>query len=267
MRTHRPEPHTLAGAYALDALTRADRARFERHLTRCQQCAAEIRGLREATARLALAAAAEPPAGLTQRAVAAAARTRQLPPLTPGAAPPSPPWRRWGAAAFTGPAAGHPGGSLFRRRWLPRVALVIAGAMVILAAALGLATRSAHHQLQQDQLHGTAIAAVLTARDATMISARVSTGGTVSVVMSGREHALVFAAAGLRALPSTSCYELWLMGPGGDQPAAMLPVPRHGMTGPVLASGLQPGERLGLTIEPAGGSPHPTTRTILQIAL
>ena len=64
-------------------------------------------------------------------------------------------------------------------------------------------------------------------------------------------------------------YEIsqWLMGPGGDRPAAMLPVPRHGMTGPVLASGLKPGERLGLTIEPAGGSPHPTTRTVLQIAL
>jgi anti-sigma-K factor RskA len=266
LRTHRPEPHTLAGAYALDALTRADRARFERHLGRCQQCAAEISGLREATARLALAAAAEPPAGVTQRALAAAARTRQLPPLTPGTPPPSP-RRRLAAAAFAGLAAGAPGGSPFRWRWLTRVPILIAAAMVILAAALGVATHSAQRQLQQDHVQSAAIVAVLTARDATMISARVSTGGTVSVVMSGREHALVFAAAGLRALPSTSCYELWLMEPGADQPAAMLPVPRHGMTGPVLASGLKPGERLGLTIEPAGGSPHPTTRTILQIAL
>jgi anti-sigma-K factor RskA len=39
------------------------------------------------------------------------------------------------------------------------------------------------------------------------------------------------------------------------------------MTGPVLTSGLNSGERLGLTIEPAGGSAHPTTHTILQIAL
>ena len=84
MRTHRPEPHTLAGAYALDALTGADRARFERHLARCPQCAQEICGLREATARLAAAAAEQPPAGLTERALAAAARTRQLPPPTRG---------------------------------------------------------------------------------------------------------------------------------------------------------------------------------------
>ena len=37
MKTRRPEPHTLAGAYTLDALTRADRARFERHLARPSQ--------------------------------------------------------------------------------------------------------------------------------------------------------------------------------------------------------------------------------------
>ena len=53
MRTRRPEPHTLAGAYALDALTGTDRARFEWHLARCEQCAHEIGGLWEATARLA----------------------------------------------------------------------------------------------------------------------------------------------------------------------------------------------------------------------
>ena len=41
----------------------------------------------------------------------------------------------------------------------------------------------------------------------------------------------------------------------------------HSMTGPVLASGLKPGDRLGLTIEPAGGSPHPTSAMILMLAL
>jgi anti-sigma-K factor RskA len=132
---------------------------------------------------------------------------------------------------------------------------------------LALAARSAHDQLQQDQRHSHVIAVVLTARDAAMMRAKVSTGGTATIVMSGREHALVFAAAGLRVLPPTRCYELWLMGPGGDKPAGMLPGPRHGMTGPVLASGLRTGDRLGLTIEPTGGSPHPTTATILLLAL
>jgi anti-sigma-K factor RskA len=262
MRSNRPEPHTLAGAYALDALTGADRARFERHLARCQQCAQEIRGLREATARLAAAAAAGPPAGLTERALAAAARTRQLPPLTGDSRLA---WRRAPARRHGRAAAAR--GRTPRRAWLPRLALALAAAAVILAGMLGLTARDAQHQLQEDQRQSHIIAAVLTARDATMFSARVSTGGTATVVMSAREHALVFAAAGLRPLPPSRCYELWLMGPRGDQPAGMLPEPQHGMTGPVLAAGFKPGDHLGLTIEPTGGTPHPTTATILLLPL
>jgi len=264
MRTRRPEAHTLAGAYALDALATNDRARFERHLARCEQCAAEISGLREATARLAAASAAEPPPGLIERALGAAACTRQLPPLTP-ASRQRWPARRAAAAHRTGPGAGLRG--ILHRDWQGRLVRALAGVAVIVATALGLAARSALHQVQQDQERGQQITAVLTAGDATMITVRVTTGGTATVVMSGREHALVFAAAGLHTLPPSRCYELWLMAQGGDHPAAMLPDPRQGMTGPVLASGLKPGDHLGLTIEPAGGSSHPTSPVILQLTL
>lgn len=241
MRIRRPEPHTLAGAYAMDALEGNDESRFERHLERCRQCAEEIRGLREATSRLAVAAATDPPAGLIGRAVIAAAQTRQLAPLTSHTRPV---WARRTKLALTAAVAG-----------------------IAVVAALAVAAQSVHDQLQQDQRQSRAIASVLTARDAAMMRAPVSTGGTATVVMSGREHALVFVAKGLPPLPPTRCYELWLMRPGGDKPAGMLPGPRHGMTGPVLASGLRTGDRLGLTIEPAGGSPRPTTATILQLAL
>jgi anti-sigma-K factor RskA len=151
--------------------------------------------------------------------------------------------------------------------WMPRLALALAAAAVILAGILGLAARTAQHQLARDQSHSHAIAAVLTAPDATMITARVKGGGTATIVMSRHARALVFAAAGLRALPSSTCYELWLMGPGGDKPAGMLPGSRHGMTGPVIASGVGSADRLGLTVEPAGGSPHPTTVVLLTLAL
>src|SRR5262245_28888896 len=123
MRASRPEPHMLAGAYLLDALGPADRSRFERHLARCEQCAKEIGGLAEVTARLAGAAATEPPPGLTQRALAAAARTRQLPPLTSSAG--------GSARQAMGIRAGR------RRAWLPRLALALAGVMMILAVFVG----------------------------------------------------------------------------------------------------------------------------------
>jgi anti-sigma-K factor RskA len=264
MRISRIEPHTLAGAFALDALTEADRARFERHLARCPQCASELSGLREATARLAAVAAAEPPAGLIERALAAAARTRQLPPLVPRI----PPSRRTrGAAVASADGRRRQPAARRRRAWVPALACVLAGAVVAVAVILGLAARGAQHQVQQDQMHSKAIAAVLSANDAHLITARMRSGGVATIVMSGHEHALVFAATGLRALPASSGYELWLMGPGGDKPAGMLPAPRQGLTGPVLASGLTAGDRLGLTVEPAGGSSRPDSKLIALISL
>ena len=79
-QTHGREPHTLAGAYAMDAISAPDRARFERHLAGCEECTQEIAGLREATARLATATAVPPPSALKERVMAAAALTRQQPP-------------------------------------------------------------------------------------------------------------------------------------------------------------------------------------------
>src|SRR5439155_10568432 len=183
MRAGRPEPHTLAGAYALDALAGADLARFERHLARCEHCAREISEFREVTARLATAAAAEPPPGLTGRALAAAARTRQLPPATRKDA------ARWPARH---PARTRPAGSrsraagLRRRAWVPRLALAVAAAATAAAVLLGVAAGTAAHRVDEQQLRGHAITAVLTAPDATMLSGRVTTGGTATIVMSRR---------------------------------------------------------------------------------
>jgi len=258
MRLRRPETHILTGAYAMHALTGADAARFERHLARCAACAAEVSEFAEATARLAAAAAAPPPAALKQRALAAAAGARQLPPATARAMASRP------ARPVAWPA--RPA-SLLRRPWAARLALAAAAAAVALAAVSGVTARTAQHQLAAGQAGSRQVAAVLTAPDATMIDARVSTGGTVTVVMSRLDRALVFAAAGLRPLPSSRCYQLWLLRPGTEQPAAMLPDPQHGRTGPLTVTGLAPASRLGLTIEPAGGSRHPTTAMILILAL
>jgi hypothetical protein len=89
---HEREAHTLAGPYAMDAISAPDRVRFERHLTRCEDCAREIASLREATARLAAAAAVSPPPALKARVMAAAAATRQRPPGQEPEAARAPPW-------------------------------------------------------------------------------------------------------------------------------------------------------------------------------
>ena len=73
----------------------------------------------------------------------------------------------------------------------------------------------------------------------------------------------MFTAKGLRPLPSSRGYELWLVGPSGTRPIEVLPPESDGMIGPVVASGLRNGDHLVLTAEPAGGSARPTTPMML----
>ena len=47
----------------------------------------------------------------------------------------------------------------------------------------------------------------------------------------------------------------------------MLPRPAHGMTSPVIATGIRAGDMVELTVEPAGGASRPTTVPILRLSL
>ena len=139
--------------------------------------------------------------------------------------------------------------------------------MAAAAVVFGLSNGSMHDQLSQAQASSQQIAAVLTARDATMMTGAVKGGGTVTVVMSHARRELVFTAADLHTPPAARGYELWLIGPVGDRPVGMLPPVRHGMTGPVIAAGLRPGDHLALTAEPPGGASRPTGPMMLDVVL
>jgi anti-sigma-K factor RskA len=238
--------HDLADAYALDALDDSQRLRFERHLRGCPACAAEVREYAEVVTALAMAVAAEPPPGLRDRVLAAAAVTRQLPPEV------AEPRRR--------PA-------LPRSTWLPRLAT--AGAVVGVAAAvtLGVVLVSTQDRLNTVQAQNQAIAAVLAAPGTRITSATASVGGTATVVLSYSERKIVFTSAGLPPLPSSEVYELWLIGPVQARRAGLLSAASNGKTSPVLASGLQPDDKVGVTVEPAGGTSSPTTTPILAMTL
>jgi anti-sigma-K factor RskA len=245
VRLRRADPHTLAGAYALDALPAADRAAFERHLGACDACRHEAASLREAAAGLASAAAAAPPQRLRERVLAQASRTRQLPPVT----------------------AGRPARRSLPRLAMPRAAVALAAVCLLVALGLGALAIGTQHRLSQDESRGTQIAAVLTAPDATMVSVRARAGGTATVVMSHARDALVLTTARLPGLPGGQRYEVWLMGPRGIRSAGMLPSPHRGMTAPVIVTGLAAGDRIRLTAEPAAGAAHPSSRPVLTLAL
>jgi Anti-sigma-K factor rskA, C-terminal/Putative zinc-finger len=244
MKLGRPEPHPLTGVYALDALTGPELDRFERHLTRCPACEHEVCGFRETGARLAVAVAATPPPPFRPRVLAAVAATRQDPPLTPQSA--------------------------HRFRWprpVPWLAAAVAAAAVAAAVALGVTQSVTQHRLDQAQAQIKAAAAVLAAPDARLTVQATTAGGTASVVASQSRHAVIISTAGLPALAGGQVYEVWFMASGRIRPGGLLPKPAAGRTAPLLADGLSPGDRIGLSVEPAGGTKQPTTTPILVMTL
>src|SRR5690348_232893 len=246
----REDLHVLTGSYVLDAISEAEREEFERHLQHCPACEAEVRGMRETAARLALACAVSAPARMEQQVLAATYRTRQLPPLS----------------------ADRPGRALLRRRVRPRrassrsafprstvtrrVAVLAAAASVAAATALGITQLTAQHQL--DQARATAIARVVTAPDAHVDTARAA-GGSVTVVTSIRLHEAVVSTSGMASLPSSRVYQVWVMSPSGARSAGLM----HGSS--LLASAVRPGDQIGITVEPAGGTARPTTTPVAVV--
>ena len=274
MRLRRSDPHTLAGAYALDALASADRAAFERHLAACDGCRQEVDGLLAAAARLGQAAAAPPPQRLREQVLSKAAQTRQLPPL-PGRREPAHPARRedsaqdlgWRGLASRGLSSRAAGGRGLGWTAVPRLAVAGAGLCLLIALGVGGLMVHTQHRLTQEQTRNAGVTAVLNAPDATMMTTHGNGGGRATVVMSHTEGALVLTTARLPGLPTSERYEVWLMGPEGIRAAGMLPTPRQGMTPPLVVSGLTAGDRVGVTVEPATGSHHPTSVPVLMLAL
>jgi len=240
----REDLHVLTGSYVLDAISDTEREEFERHLQHCPACAAEVRGMRETAARLALACAVTPPARMEQQVLAATYRTRQLPPLSADRPRRSPRRQTLPRRAFSR--------STFPRRTVTRrVAVLAAAASVAAAVALGITELSAQHQL--DQARATAIARVVTAPDAHVETARTSAGGSVTVVASVALREAVVSTSGMASLPSSRVYQVWVMSPSGARSAGLM----HGSS--LLASAVRPGDRIGITVEPAGGTARPTT--------
>jgi anti-sigma-K factor RskA/putative zinc finger protein len=248
VKIRREVPHTLAGAYALDAITEPDRVRFERHLGGCEACRQEAGSLREAAGRLAAVSAVPPPPHVREQVLAEAARSRQQPPLTVD------------ALAGSGARRGV--------RWrAPRMAVAIAGGFILVALVLGGLFIHTQRSLNLEQAHNRAIATILNAPDATIMSAKAASSGSATVVMSHRDRALVLTTAMLPALPAGHRYQVWVMGPRRTRPVGMLPAPHRGMTAPVVVSGVAAGDMVGLTVEPASGSAVPSSAPVLMLVL
>ena len=259
VKVMRDDLHALSGSYVLDALDEPERDSFERHLQHCPPCEDEVRGLRETAARLGLAKTLDPPPQLRPRVLAAAYRTRQLPPLTGERIGPERRRARVTLLFAERTARRH----AQRRPRVPRLAAALAAASLVVVVVLGITQIMTRHQLDGARTASAAISRVVTASDARIETDRTGAGGTVTVVVSSDQQAAVVSARGMRSLPPAQTYQLWVIGPHGARSAGLLS--GTGRAGPVLASGVEPGDRIGITVEPAGGTSSPTTTPVIAV--
>lgn len=223
--------HKLSGAYSVDALDDLERARFEQHLADCEDCRAEVHELREAASRLADTTATTPPAGLRDSVLTGISQVRPLPPITPA----------------SGRGRRRPG-------WLPLLMV----AALVLVAGVGVA---AWQPWGSPEPPPTAAERVLQAPDAQTVSVDLGEAGRARVVRSATENRAVIITEDMVSAPEGKVYELWFQTPEDDMvPAGLMP-PRPDQT-VVLDGPAAEATAVGITIEPAGGSPAPTSEPI-----
>jgi anti-sigma-K factor RskA len=264
------ELRELTGAYALGALSEADRHALEAHLPACDECAREVRELAAVAGGLAYAVPqVDPPAALRARVLGAAAAQ------DPARVAPS--------RSDAGDAAVAPARTSMLPTWLAAAASIAAVAFGLYAMTLRervgrleeqlrdatARAEGVERQLQVAQSSGDRARQIAGVLDAPDLRAIELVGQAGAPSASGRAYwsrsrGLVFTAANLPAPAAGRQYQLWVIPAGGKPVSAGLLDFSDGRTvalvDPAIASGVG---AVAVTLEPAGGVPQPTTEPLL----
>lgn len=236
--SHGHDVRELLGAWALDAVDDVERRAVERAIAEDEDTATEARALRETVARLAEADAVPAPEDVRDRVLASVAAAPQR-----GSAEPSTSARH----------ASRPSRRNHGSRWL--LAAAAAAAVVI---PTGIAVHQADRAgTAEDRLREFTEA--LARPDAELLTTDIAGGGRAAALVSDEE--VLFAASAVPELGEESTYQLWLIDEGGPSSAGVLTVEDGRLEARLDA--LPPGGALAMTVEPAGGSPQPTSDPIL----
>ncbi|MFD4638286.1 anti-sigma factor domain-containing protein [Lentzea sp. NPDC058436] len=232
-------PHLQTGAHALGALPDAERAEFEAHLSGCRNCADEVAGFSETAARLGRAVDHLVPSDLRPHVLQAIRDVRQTPP----------------AYRFEKVHS--------QRQGLSRAAALVAAACVVAAGVAGVnsALTSPTVMPVAPPPH-TQVGDLLAAPDMRLVTAGVSEGS--AAISRDRDEMLVLAN-GLRALPRDQVYQLWLVDEHGPRSAGTTR-PAGEMTS-LFVRGIAGAREATFTVEPADGSPSPTSSPVLTVVL
>ena len=220
----------LIAAEALHALDPDERAELERHLAGCQRCRRQLREMEAVAATLAYAApSAAAPDALRDRLMAAVDAES-------------------GSESEAPAVTAVPRRVSRRRPWPARLRMALTPALAVAAAGLLVWNVSLHSDLSS-------------------INSRISRDrvaalpGVGNVLISPTGHATLYTT--LAAAPSGKTYEAWVIAGGTAQPAGLFGGGGQvSLTRPALV-----GDTVAVTVEPAGGSPRPTTTPLAEATL
>jgi anti-sigma-K factor RskA len=238
--------HGLSGAYAVDALDDVERAEFERHLEQCPECQDEVASLRAAAVELSHGSSATPPTALRASVLRQISTVRPLPPVTP-----------------TGTSAQADGGGTVtslesRRRRNPFIWLAAAAAAAVLA--IGALVWS---PWESNQPPPSATEQVLKAKDAQRFAQSVD-GARATIVRSKSLGKAVIIADNMPAAPEGKDFQVWFQNPDGAMVSAgLMPHEAKPTVSMVLNGHASKFVGAGITLDPAGGSPEPTSAPLV----
>lgn len=257
MTTRKHDAANMSGAYSLHALDAEEASLFEAHLAESEETRNEVTELTDTAVLLGLAVAPEtPPASLKEGIMARLATTLQLGPEPVAAA--SVPATD---ARFTRTAQAKA-----QARWFTKplnavigvaaaVALIIGGGVAVNAISTNVTQQAAANQL----------AAIYAADDSKSLKGIIAGGGQATLVYAASLKTSALIVAGMNALPSDKVYELWYINAEGARPAGTFTVGSDGKNWRLLEGTMKPGDTVGVTVEPHGGSATPTTDPIVVI--
>lgn len=233
------EIHALSGAYAVDALDDDERARFEEHLASCAECRAEVASMQEAAARFGETTATAPPPALRDRLLADIQGVRPLPPLS---------------------APEEPADDELAARRRPRWANALVAAAAVVAVVAGGAVVWQQLDDTTTQAPVSAAQRIITADDAKQVTLDFPDGASATIYRSAALGRAALVTQDMPAAPSGRVYQLWFQKDGEMVPAGLMP--RGSNQSVVLDGTADDATAVGITVEPAGGSEHPTTAPI-----
>lgn len=161
--------------------------------------------------------------------------------------------------------------SVRRSRWT-----AVAAAALLLTTIVGIGLwngeRAAQEEVQATltamesqqaaaQQEREMLSTLLAADDASRLSVPVGDGGSLELMYSRDQQAMIVQPDGLEALPADRTYQVWMIEGDEITSAGLLEDPSAAMMHP---GAIPEGVVVGLTVEPAGGSDQPTMAPMAQ---